>query len=202
MLDTLELDKYIKNLSDLPMLFNHFGRYFYAMKKLNINKNDVVVDASCGQGYGAYNIMLKSSMTFGLDVNEKYIKYANDHFKFERLYFLTYGEFYKLGQRAHKVICLETIEHMEKNKIAEFLENLIKILISNGEIILSFPIGNNTQSIPVLSIRPGIRIFRVWVRTIIFCISQQFPIISFLEFHNINTAIVSQYHNHISCYGH
>jgi 2-polyprenyl-3-methyl-5-hydroxy-6-metoxy-1,4-benzoquinol methylase len=146
MLDTLELDKYIKNLSDLPMLFNHFGRYFYAMKKLNINKNDVVVDASCGQGYGAYNIMLKSSMTFGLDINEKYIKYANDHFKFERLYFLTYNEFYKLGQRAHKVICLETIEHIEKNKIEEFLENLIKILISNGEIIISFPIGNNTQS--------------------------------------------------------
>lgn len=146
MLDTLELEKYLKNVSDLPALFNHFGRYFYAMKKLKIGKEDTVIDASCGQGYGSYNIAMKSKYTYGLDINKDYIDYARKNKFHYNLEFLLYDEFFEKNINVTKIVCLETIEHITIYNIEMFLDKLISRLSPNGEIILSFPLGDNKPS--------------------------------------------------------
>lgn len=146
MIDTLEIEKYITKISDIKILFNHLGRYFYAMKRLNINENDTVVDASTGQGYGAYNLSFHCFKIFGLDVNKKFINYAKKIFKNKNLEYMTYDEYYKNGLLTNKIICLETIEHMESNEIINYMNNLLLTLIPNGQIIISFPIGFNKPS--------------------------------------------------------
>ena len=45
-----------------------------------------------------------------------------------------------------KILCIEIIEHLEKNKIEKFIEKLNNFLMPNGSIYLTFPIGKNKPS--------------------------------------------------------
>jgi 2-polyprenyl-3-methyl-5-hydroxy-6-metoxy-1,4-benzoquinol methylase len=146
MIDTLEIEKYIKNISDIHIFFNHLGRYFYAMKKIEVNKHDVISDASCGQGYGTYNLALRCNKVYGLDINQDFLHYARKRFQSNNIEFLTYEKYFEYNFFSDKIICLETIEHMPLIAIDNFLNNLISTLLPNGKIILSFPIGDNKPS--------------------------------------------------------
>lgn len=155
MIDTLDLQKYFKEPIDYNCrtLFNHLGRYFYAIQKLKITKNDVVMDCSCGQGYGSYNLALNCDTVYGLDINKNYIKIAENNFKLNNLIFLSYDELDLNYIEANKIICIETIEHLKNiDEIEIFIEKLIEYSTMNNsdilleKIFLSFPIGNNSKS--------------------------------------------------------
>lgn len=154
MIDTLDLNKYFKDPIDYNCrtLFNHLGRYFYAMQKLKITKNDEVFDVSCGQGYGSYNLALNAKMVWASDINFEYIKKAKENFKLNNLCFLDCPENnidkdFGIPNDLDKIICLETIEHLESiDKIYLFLERLFDALNEKGQIFLSFPIGKNRPS--------------------------------------------------------
>jgi cyclopropane fatty-acyl-phospholipid synthase-like methyltransferase len=142
MLDTLEIERYIIEPSkNILTLFNHLGRYYYASKKININKSDTVLDISCGQGYGTYYLSQISKYAYGIDINENHINKAKELFKSGNLSYFVDKLLY-----VDKIVCLETIEHMEKDKIPEFLNNLFSYLKPEGKIFISFPIGNNAKS--------------------------------------------------------
>lgn len=149
MIDTLDLQKYFKEPIDYNCrtLFNHLGRYFYAMQKLKITKNDTVLDCSCGQGYGSYNLALNAGHVTGVDINESYLIEADKHFKLDNLCFTNYKNLNKVAIDINKIICLETIEHLPSlNEIYLFIEKLYNVLNEHGQIFLSFPIGKNSKS--------------------------------------------------------
>lgn len=142
--ETLELEKYIINPSkNIEALFNHLGRYYYAAKMIDVNKNDTVLDISCGQGYGSYYLSTLSKMTYGSDINNDNILKAKELFRNKNLEYLDNGG---MPKRVDKIICIETIEHIEKNNIYYFIKKLFSILEDNGDYFFTFPVGKNEPS--------------------------------------------------------
>ena len=142
--ETLDLEKYINNPSlNMMVLNNHIGRYHYAIKKIDINQNDEVLDISCGQGYGTYIIAHNGKNAYGSDINSGNIIKAKSLFKKDNLIFLD-----NLGmpKEIDKIICIETIEHIKIEHIPLFIDRLFESLKKDGKIFFSFPIGENKKS--------------------------------------------------------
>lgn len=157
--ETFIVDEFIKDpIKDNTLIFfSHFGRYYYASKALDIKGTDIIIDASCGEGYGSYALSKLAKQTFGLDVNEEYIQSARKHYydeigKYENnkidLTFLTYNDFYKFNWNitADKIVSIETFEHVPKNEIEEFIDRLMNKLKIGGSMFLTVPLGDNEPS--------------------------------------------------------
>lgn len=146
MQETIILKDLIKEplQENLQTLFNHLGRYYYAMKKLDLNGNDVLLDVGCGEGYGSYLLNQYAIRgIFGLDIDNESLNIARMNFK--DILFLNMNEGYTF-KGVTKILCIEIIEHLEKNKIEKFIEKLNNFLMPNGSIYLTFPIGKNKPS--------------------------------------------------------
>ena len=146
MQETIILKDLIKEplQENLQTLFNHLGRYYYAMKKLDLNGNDVLLDVGCGEGYGSYLLNQYAIRgIFGLDIDNESLNIARINFK--DILFLNINEGYTF-KGVTKILCIEIIEHLEKNKIEKFIEKLNNFLMPNGSIYLTFPIGKNKPS--------------------------------------------------------
>jgi SAM-dependent methyltransferase len=139
--ETLDIKKYIKEpiQDNLKILSNHFGRYYYAIKKMNINKDDIVLDIACGQGYGTYLLSQKAKYVYGMDANKEFISFAKKNLTLKNNSFLSVQKKYEI--KVNKIVCIETIEHLEKNDIEPFIENL-----ECKEIFITFPVGENKPS--------------------------------------------------------
>lgn len=147
MQETIILKDLIKEplQENLQTLFNHLGRYYYAIKKLNINKNDTILDIGCGQGYGSYLLSQYADEVYGLDLNRNFVKYAYDNFKKDNIHFLQYLELGEIPCH-NKCICIETIEHLNKNEVERFIVKILIKLKNTGQLYLTFPIGKNKPS--------------------------------------------------------
>jgi ubiquinone/menaquinone biosynthesis C-methylase UbiE len=107
--ETLPVDVVIKApiAENTKLLFNHIGRYVIGARALNISEGDVVVDASCGEGYGTYYISTLARKAYGLDISTENLEYANKHYKADNMRFLKYFYFFKLRTKADKILCIE-----------------------------------------------------------------------------------------------
>ena len=145
-LDIRELIKYPYQ-DNLKTLYNHLGRYYYAMKKLNITKDDEVLDIACGRGYGAYLLSQHAKTVFGSDINAEYLKFAEANFQTKNIIYL-YPENGKatIPSTVNKIVCIETIEHMKENDIIEFLDTLTNACGPNAQLFMTFPVGKNMPS--------------------------------------------------------
>lgn len=146
--ETLIVDEFIKDPipENSAIFFNHYGRYFYAMKTLGVNKSDYLGDMSCGNGYGSYGLSFNAKYVYGLDINDTYLELARNNFKKDNLTFCTYNEFYDKKIKLDKIICIETLEHVPKENSIEFIDNLINSLKENGSMFVTTPLGNNEPS--------------------------------------------------------
>lgn len=147
--ETLELKRFIKEpiKDNILRLSNHFGRYYYAIKKLDINNHDEVLDISCGEGYGSHILSQYAGLVWGTDINDDNLEIARNKFENFKTRFIGGGK-QGLGfpSGMTKVICIETLEHMEDWKQSIFLKNIIKCLSYEGQLYLTFPIGENKKS--------------------------------------------------------
>ena len=146
--ETLPVDVLIREPIDrnIKVLFSHIGRYVIAAKKLNIGKRDKVIDASCGEGYGTFYLSTLCKKAYGLDVYKENITRAKKHFKADNLRYLLYFDLMKNKGSAHKIVCIETLEHISKDKQDVFIKRLMNILKVNGSMFLTVPIGQNKPS--------------------------------------------------------
>ena len=145
--ETLELAECFCNPIDKNVLtiYNHFRRYAIAIEKLSINNTDTVIDIACGQGYGSYILAQKAFSVIGIDKNNNYLKTARDNFKYNSLRFKDTFPI-ESNFTVKKIVCIETIEHLRKNKIKGFINKLFAYLEFKGQIFFSFPIGTNKNS--------------------------------------------------------
>ncbi|HNW96911.1 MAG TPA: class I SAM-dependent methyltransferase [Bacteroidales bacterium] len=129
------------------LLFNHFYRYGLACRILGVNNSHIVFDASCGRGYGSYILSQKAKKVIGLDINKNYLNDAKNMFPSEKICFLNYNELKKNTiNKADKIVCIETYEHIPKKEIQKFILNLISHLKDNGDMLITIPLGNNKPS--------------------------------------------------------
>jgi len=133
------------------VISNHFDRYYQAINSLNVSKNDVVMDASCGQGYGSYLLSFHAKRVWGLDINKDYLKKAEEFYKTDNIFFCTYDQYNRFNSGnlrfiIDKLVCIETIEHMTRDQQLDYIEMLFKMLKKTGDMFITAPLGKNEKS--------------------------------------------------------
>jgi SAM-dependent methyltransferase len=95
---------------DDPALGDHLERYRLAVSLLN--SEDVVVDASCGAGYGAAMLAEKCQRVYGLDISDATITYAREHYPRPNVTFTVLNLDQEHVPECDVLVSLETIEHL------------------------------------------------------------------------------------------
>ncbi len=120
---------------------DHKERYDFALNLLS--KDDNVLDAACGVGYGSHALSSRCKSVLGLDINSKAIVFANNIFKAQNLHFevadlLTLSP--EKYQAFDKIVSFETVEHVPN---AGMLLRIFRTLLKdNGKLIFSVPNQN------------------------------------------------------------
>lgn len=143
--ETLDIIEKLKDpiKGNLQSLMNHLGRYWYAIKKLELKANDKVIDFGCGRGYGTYLLSLYSC-AIGVDIN---IEYREDARAMFGDYFYDPDVIETLGIEIYdKAICTEVIEHVEQPEQKIIINRIASWLKPFGKILLTFPCGENKPS--------------------------------------------------------
>ena len=117
---------------------SHLARYKFALDF--IGKDDVVLDAPCGSGYGSLLLTKKSDKVYGVDIFEPAIEHANELFSNDKNCFFV-CDIQDMSMFKDKyfdvVISFEGIEHIKyPNK---FLQEIKRILTPEGKLIISTP---------------------------------------------------------------
>ena len=151
--ETLRIDDLIKDpiKEHTQLIYNHFNRYSKAIQMLDISNNDVVIDASCGFGYGSFILSLVAKKVISLDINQYYLDKAKQIFNSENIYLSTYDVYDHLlcensNQKVDKIVCIETFEHMPKTKASDFVNKLLSYLKIGGNMFITVPLGQNQPS--------------------------------------------------------
>ena len=115
----------------------------YALAAEWVRPGDTVLDCACGLGYGSALLSARSagSQFIAVDIDEKAIRYAKDHFAGR------YGVDYRqsLGERLRfmpdqsidTIVSFETIEHVPDYQ--QILQEFARVLKPDGRLIASVP---------------------------------------------------------------
>ncbi len=121
-----------------PMWSAHYSRYFLASQFV---KNKIVLDGSCGSGYGSYLLARngKAKFVYGIDISKEAVTYAEKHFKRGNIKFLEENleNTSLLTDSIDVYVSFETIEHIKNYK--NFLLDIKRVLKRNGLLVLSTP---------------------------------------------------------------
>ena len=136
----------------------YFNRYFLVTEKVvrphfrnesmhymegGYNCPPMIIDAACGDGAGSAFLaeQFPGWNVLGYDIDEDIIKYANREYasKYPNLIF-TAKNIVDINARACDVfVCLETIEHVERDVMDAFLANVAEQLNPGGKFVVSTP---------------------------------------------------------------
>jgi 2-polyprenyl-3-methyl-5-hydroxy-6-metoxy-1,4-benzoquinol methylase len=106
--------------------------------------NKDVIDIACGNGHGStllYNYGAKSVV--GVDNNDESIEFALNKFEnYKNIHFIKYDitTLMHIDKKFDIVCSIETFEHLPKNKIQIYLNNLKILCKDNGKIFITTPI--------------------------------------------------------------
>lgn len=99
----------------------------------------IVLDAGCGQGWGSGLVAKVAKKITAIDIDESSLNFARNKFTFKNLLFRkdNLENLNSIKKNPNIIICLQTIEHL--NKPHKFLESVVRLLKSNGVLIISTP---------------------------------------------------------------
>ena len=119
----------------------HEARYKFAADRVASKR---VLDVACGVGYGAALLAdAGASMVLGVDISAEAIRYARHRYARPSVHY-TLGEASSLALADKSVdvlVSFETIEHLGKEKIEPFLQELRRVVKPGGAVFLSTPNG-------------------------------------------------------------
>jgi ubiquinone/menaquinone biosynthesis C-methylase UbiE len=119
-----------------PAYGEHWVRYQAA---LGLVKGKVVLDIASGSGYGTQLLAKTAKKVYGVDVNEKSVKYAQENFSARNVEYKA-GDGVKIplaDKSVDIVITFETIEHIKDYK--KFLSESKRVLKPGGMMVVSTP---------------------------------------------------------------
>lgn len=130
-----------------PVCQEHIARYKFCVPHI---KNKKVLDIACGNGYGS-NLMAISgaAQVVGGDISAGTIELARETYRGRNIHF------YRMDARSipyenqyfDVVVSMETIEHLSDYQF--FLNEICRVLKNGGELILSTPNREATQSLGI-----------------------------------------------------
>ncbi|OPY53158.1 MAG: hypothetical protein A4E49_01594 [Methanosaeta sp. PtaU1.Bin112] len=138
-----QIDPFDAGDSNLWRKAEYLGRYLFAADFLQPRKPDLVVDISCGMGYGSAQLSSVAGRVIGVDENAALMNYANQRFKMPNLHFLRkdldkdelFPEIEDGSVAA--VVSFETLEHLLDPSRA--LDRFSRILQPDGFLFCSVP---------------------------------------------------------------
>lgn len=122
--------------------YEHLHRYHHV---LEIVRGKVVLDIACGEGYGSFCLARNARTVYGVDIDSSCIEHARKKYAGENVEFIQ-GDVSKIplpDRSVDIVISFETIEHLDEAKQALFLQEIKRVLIENGKLIISTPDKTN-----------------------------------------------------------
>jgi 2-polyprenyl-3-methyl-5-hydroxy-6-metoxy-1,4-benzoquinol methylase len=131
----------------MEYVIENMSYYNFTLKYVNTS-NGKILDAGCGYGYGTYYLSIKTeSNIVGIDIDENKINLSkknhdNTNLKYYVLDLLDdncVNKFISTEGDFDLITCFEVLEHIPKDKEEMFLNNLKKLLKSDGILILSTP---------------------------------------------------------------
>jgi 2-polyprenyl-3-methyl-5-hydroxy-6-metoxy-1,4-benzoquinol methylase len=129
----------ISTYQEYLIYLRHLAAYNLAKNLIGNKKN--ICDIGCGDGYGAEFLSNSSSKVIGLDIDRKTIINARAKHVKKNCKFLTYGGKKIPFKDNYFDVCIsfQVLEHVENE--AQFLEEVKRILVINGQFMLSTPNG-------------------------------------------------------------
>lgn len=123
----------------------HFRRYETASRYV---KGKRVLDIACGTGYGSQMLSLAgASSIVGVDVSPEVVQYAQQHYQKPGVEFIcANAEHFEWSEPFDVVVSFETIEHLHRPD--QFLKRLHRLLIPEGDLLLSTPLGETQHFDP------------------------------------------------------
>lgn len=122
----------------------HRARYYWALQ--HIPDHAVVLDAACGNGYGAHILTTGGAIVVGVDVCPQAVEFAKHHYATGNVEFHAgavddqhtgVARLATEGQRFDAVVSMETIEHIADPWQA--MRNFNAVLRTGGELFCSTP---------------------------------------------------------------
>jgi len=103
-------------------------------------KHERVLDAGCGSGTISYFLSSYAGDVIGIDSNPSAIDYARETFKAPNLQFRL-GQFdnLKSDKPFDKIYCIEVIEHLYEQQVADVLNLFSKLTNPGGHLFLTTP---------------------------------------------------------------
>lgn len=121
--------------------------FHYEIAKNKIDKNALVLDIACGNGFGTKMLANKAYFVVGADIDDKVLSYAQKHNNARNIMYIK-ADAAEMPFAEHSfdaVVSMETLEHVE-DKI--FLKEIKRVLKPGGTLILSTP-QNRHGNIPI-----------------------------------------------------
>lgn len=135
--------------SEARMPFTHFANvlpiYLLFAQKINTTKGiPKVVEIGCGTGRLLYFLLKElniSANLSGIDYSSAVINYAKSFYKHPKLKFFSYSEStLPLESNAFEIVLSShVIEHISKTQVGNYLQEIFRILKSNGLLLLGTP---------------------------------------------------------------
>lgn len=139
----LDMDE-LKRVERQYHLEMHYMRYHFARQ----NVKGLVLDVSCGCGYGTYMLTQKTpdvDQVIGLDISQEAIDYANAHYKNDKNKFICSSvKDFTYDKPINYAVSIETIEHLENP--AELADLFRRVNVD--EALITYPSRKTTHYNP------------------------------------------------------
>jgi len=106
-----------------------------------IQKNDEILDAACGFGYGSAYFSKTCKKVYALDIAKENVKFGRNTYPFENIEWIE-GDVSKLPFENSKFdvyVSFETFEHLPLNLIDRYIKEAVRVVKNGGLFILSTP---------------------------------------------------------------
>ena len=138
--ERMDIDYYNMNYNSFDIYQqSHYKRYEFA--KSIISKNDIVVDMSCGSGYGTMMLSENAAQVNGFDIDKRTIEEISKRYKKQNNVSFNTMDLLDISDVNYydKIISFETVEHFNSNDINKLLKKFHSALKDNGYLIFSTP---------------------------------------------------------------
>ena len=127
-------ERYIPGQGSSELQTEHEHRY-YAVAPLLSGKT--VLDAACGSGYGSEIISRYAKTVVGLDISSEAIDYARESYTTVDFRQASIDKLPFEDTSFDAIVSFETIEHVDENTQRQFLEEITRVLKTDGTLIMS-----------------------------------------------------------------
>ena len=132
-------ERFVPGIKDNKLTMEHYQRYLSVQKFV---AGKVVLDAACGEGYGSSLLAQYAKKVTGVDIDAGAIQRAKENYGKQSNVAFQQGSIEKLelaDNSVDVVVSFETIEHVSEAIQKGFLDEIDRVLKSDGVLIMSTP---------------------------------------------------------------